>query len=274
MKRLPDMIFDSMSELAAYFETHERARGSGDSTITPHGHDWTLGLAFEDTLAHMRGKVWSEGVDQIVHGFAEAPMQTYGRGPAIAHDVAGFFPDVPAMLAGQPDCMLDLRQDEQIAQSPIVTVGFGGYSGGTDSYEAINRGIAILALVDALEAGGRRVELWSVWDNDAHGGGGQKMRVRVKDADAHWSPHSAVFSMAHPAWYRHGMFRLMETQAEWNKATNGSYGSGRADTQQDLDVNFPYYYHGWASSLRSALKHVQSEARKQGLEVDLLREAA
>jgi hypothetical protein len=74
------------------------------------------------------------------------------------HDVAGAFPDVPAFLAGQPDCMV--RRVQTISERAPLRVWVDVSSSGNIDVETLTqRGIAALALVMQLIRQGRAVEL-------------------------------------------------------------------------------------------------------------------
>lgn len=74
------------------------------------------------------------------------------------HDVAGAFPDVPAFLAGQPDCMV--RRVQTISErAPLCVWVDVSSSGNIDVDTLTQRGIAALALVMQLIRQGRAVEL-------------------------------------------------------------------------------------------------------------------
>jgi hypothetical protein len=72
-------------------------------------------------------------------------------------DMAGPVLDVPAYLAGLPECF---RRFEPKPEAPAVNIqvdlGLGGYVGADEIY---NRAAAIVALIDGLQAAGRRVNL-------------------------------------------------------------------------------------------------------------------
>jgi hypothetical protein len=71
--------------------------------------------------------------------------------PTYVNDVAGAFPNVPAYLAGSPECMFRRGSSELLGeQSPLTVYLDVSVWAGTDADQIKKRGIAILALVMIL----------------------------------------------------------------------------------------------------------------------------
>lgn len=76
------------------------------------------------------------------------------------NDVVGAYPDVPAFLANEPECMRR-RVVTEDDRSPLRVWVDVSSSGGISWEQLLPRGIAALALVMQLIRSGRAVELWT-----------------------------------------------------------------------------------------------------------------
>jgi hypothetical protein len=134
-------IFDSVAEFAAECEaTNTEKSQSG------------FGGTWEDALALAKAGDCANVIDaQSLLDKLDCEINTEGLQSATwAHNVVGAFPDVPAFLGGEPECMLTKiherseRNEINIYFSPFCSAGFSDES-------ARERGIAVLALVLALQ---------------------------------------------------------------------------------------------------------------------------
>lgn len=80
--------------------------------------------------------------------------------PEWGHSVAGSYPDIPAFLSGDPECMMTriMRPSEK---APIRVFVCTTSSASIDAQTLLARGIAALALVMQLVKQGRPIELWT-----------------------------------------------------------------------------------------------------------------
>lgn len=129
--------------------------------------DHSPGMYFDWSQSKTRGEVleyantgWQEGRDKITAALAAAkPILRSATVPAISLDVAGSYPIVPAYIAGAPDCMVSIGQDERQTK-PIVRLVLEMWgSAGVSAARLTTRGAAIMAHIDRLEEAGIRVEL-------------------------------------------------------------------------------------------------------------------
>jgi hypothetical protein len=119
---------------------------------------------------------WKEGADLILAAKPAPPpvMISVMPGPAeIKHrrkyfDVAGSFPDIPAYLSGDPDCM-HAEEDEYnqadeaaavVADPPVIRLALSTMCGHQVSFqELLNGGVAALSAIRAFEDAGFHVDV-------------------------------------------------------------------------------------------------------------------
>jgi len=156
--------FASPSELAAYVRQEIKA-GSDDYRCSKDWTGETLEEALEFTQSGNPARVpeAERMLDQI-----EADMERMS--PEWINDVAGSVPDVPAFLAGSPECMR--RRVQSISERAPVRVFVDVCSSASIDHELLTkRGVAALALVMQLIRQGRSVELYTFASLDGEIGG-------------------------------------------------------------------------------------------------------
>ena len=260
MKKIKhDMRFDSLFEFNQWLDDTPKTEDSGSSS-TRHSDDreWDFALGYEGAREYAKGtEFWQEGTDQITRGVAgvQGEMHQSAR-PVLSWDVAGFAPDVPAMLAGQPDHMFCMEYQNESVE--IVTIGFCGFSARCTAKAMLNRGAALLTLVDALESSGKRCEIW--YDDVL---APVRMRVCLKKSSEQWSAHTLAFSMAHPGFFRRLGFAWREKFTELDGHTNSGYGV--CEEFDDYTFNLTYQAgDGPYRTFESALAHMEALAKEQG----------
>ena len=155
--------------------------------------------------------------------------------------------------------------ENETQDAPIIKIGVHcGMSCGTTFEKSLNRGAAILSVLDELENSGYRVELWSVTDlTETRTNDRFQASVLIKSADEHWSPASAAFAICNAAYNRRIMWRLGESFASLDRFCE-SFGQG-VERPDGYDVWFPYLLNRelqWDSA-ESALAHVTESANDQ-----------
>lgn len=248
--------FSSLTELGAYVQEASKTSYChkykySKTRQTERSWDWNLGLAGAIKILTAGGS-WAEGAERMRRGVIEARAKARQiLVPAIENDVAGFAPDVPAFLAGDPESMLAMG-DEEMQAAEVIRLGVHvgkPYDFSADC--AFNRGIAIMSAVDALESAGKRVELWAVWRNQSALSIAY-VDVLIKAADQDWSPAAAAFAIAHPAFSRRVAFAAAELRAHqletsgqkkaashWLGVLLGEYGIQAKRAEKGFDLYFP-----------------------------------
>lgn len=272
IKNGPEALeFDSLAAMARYLESHERLPGAGNFSIrendSSHG-----GMSYDETIALAKaGGYWAEGAEKMVKGVADAAaLRENHSQPMLTNAVAGFMPDVPAYLAGVPDCMVAYDEgDYSQVQKPVVTIGVGTFSYAVSPDAVMNRGIAILSLIDAIEAVGYRVQLDFVGDNIGDGGF-KKVRVVLKRPQDHWNPGQVAFATAHACMLRRLTVGTLERDPATVGRTQGGYGRGDDGYVEEYSLAFPYMTRDRGyETLEKALASVEALAEDFGMEVKL-----
>lgn len=258
--------FDSLTAIASYIMTTDRADGAGnDSYEQPAARSWDLGMGLNGAIEMAaKGGHWPKGAEDIMKTHMEmAALKNEGKVPAEDYEVVGHTLDISAYLSGQPDCYIN-EGEEDDNKKPVLSIGVQcGRTMSMKSKDIMNRGSAILSVIDDLEDQGYRVELWALW-NQA-GSGETSFRTLIKGAEDSWSPSAVAFALCHPAFNRRLMWRVAETEEELNTMTRTTYGTGAssdAEANKGFDVFIEYQRRGYDSA-RDALRDIQSETKRQ-----------
>ena len=263
--------FDSIREMARYLDGTARRKGAGNFS-TRHQSQDECPMTWEDAMTTARdGGYWAEGAEKMVQGVADAAaLRENAPDPVVSNDVAGFMPDVPTYLAGQPDSMFAYQAgDMTTSQMPTVSIAIGTFSWAVDSHAVLNRGIAILSLIDAVEAIGYRVQLDYVGDNTGTGGL-KKIRCVLKRPQDHWNAGQVAFAVAHAAMLRRLTVACLERDPDNIERTHGGYGMGDNGYIEEYSLAFEYMTsNSGFETLPEALATVENMARDFGMEVSL-----
>jgi hypothetical protein len=149
----------------------------------------------------LAGRGWPEGLARVeaIRANISAVVARELTRPAWAFDVAGAVPDVARYLAGEPENML--TPCEETAPARIVRLVVNLTASCNITADAMyQRGAAALALVDAIESTGARVEIAAA--DCIRSRSTDNMRalvVTLKRAEDHAEPDRLAFALAHPA---------------------------------------------------------------------------
>lgn len=198
------------------------------SQVGPEGHEmydgitdkeWDLEFGYDrawEILA--QDNFWPEGKDKFKQAFFKARDGLEARqAPAIGQDVAGYAPNVPEFLTGaSPTVMFseDPATANLAASLPVIKIGINQVnSPEIDPERLMNRGAAMLAMIDDIEKQGFRTEVYSCgrvatcvcvtpeigWD------------VLLKPASRMAEPSLLAFPLCHPAWGVRIGYRIVES---------------------------------------------------------------
>ncbi len=136
----------------------------------------------------------------------------------------GAFPCIPAYAAGVPENMFTQSEWGTPIPKPIVRIVVNiGANCNVTTQEIINRGAAVLALIDRVQAAGQRVELVAEWSTTRERNW-YIFSVTVKRPEEPADLDRISYAMAHPSMLRRSGFRAMEFTAPHYV---GGYGSSR-----------------------------------------------
>ncbi len=173
--------------------------------------------------------------------FAAVARQKMEVAPVWDIAPVGVFPCIPAKAVGIPENMFLPIDDGMNAPKPIIRIYMNVSAGANTSGEQImNRGAAIVNLIDSIEGDGmRRVELVAVCNSKNQSSSGRNLfSAVIKRADEHLDWGRVSFAIAHPSFLRRLMFRVQEIVGT---AYDESYGmpTNYKDAYPDADIYIP-----------------------------------
>lgn len=210
-------------------ESVPACEGASNSSIADQG-GWSGG-SFADAVGMMRDG-WRQGTDKINAMLDKVP-ESETLATAWNLEAAGFFPCVPAFLSGDPECMWQKADVEQI-KPRLCLITQACYSASISSDEALRYGAAASAVLRGLEAAGCDVAIYSVdcvrgWNDNAMA---QGIVLRRFGEPLDVSVMSFAF---HTSFLRRILFANRELTKQWadaGLATSG-YGTVRSVTVKE-----------------------------------------
>ena len=216
-------------------------RGTGYELASEKTDDkkWSGSNTWADAV-HMLTYGWNEGRSALAEAAEySAPMMTRSRRAGYRLSPAGGTPHVPNACLGVPNVMRSRSRDAGRARASVVRIAVNiGAPAFIEPHEIINRGGALIALIDSIEASGQRVELEAVTrskcsDNKTD----LKIRIMIKQAADALSLDRVAFALASPAMLRRMKFRMMEITLP--KHEDG-YGVPQDLKEDDFPANTMY----------------------------------
>lgn len=139
------------------------------------------------------------------------------------YDVSGDYPDIDRYLAGDPEHMVSYGR--HIAAKPVIKLAINVIAAHfVPAEHLINRGSAVVALVDAIESCGNSVELTAVMVNRIRSSVAV-YSVALKKAGEVLSIDDIAFGLGHPDMLRRIFFSVLERDP-WTEGKGfvGGYG--------------------------------------------------
>tara|TARA_R110002020_G_scaffold76170_4_gene193348 strand:- start:658 stop:1485 length:828 start_codon:yes stop_codon:yes gene_type:complete len=218
-----------------------KTRSGWDSLSSASESDpvWAGSRTWDDAV-HMLTYGWTEGRSKLAQAAEySAPMMQRTRQPRYRYSPAGGTPHVPNVCLGVPNVMRSRGGQAGNAQAPVVRIAVNiGALCSIDPQDIINRGGALIALIDNIEAGGQRVELEACTrskcdDNETD----LRVRIMIKRAADVLSLDRIAFALASPSMLRRVEFRIMEITLPKHEY---GYGSPRDFDEDDFPANTMY----------------------------------
>lgn len=213
------VVLDSADEFLSTLEeikSGDNKAGHDESANPPSRWSGNVSCAEAETLLR---EGWPEGLAYVAEVEAKSSSMAIGAVPARAYGAIGYRPSVPRFLSGNPAHMIG-RGEDITGGAPIIRMYVNcAASGAVDADALRRRGFAIMSAIDALETLGFRVELTTGWGTDAK----KKWAcsIPVKRAQEPLDKNRLVFMLAHPAFLRRIMFKMLE---QFSDTINGVYG--------------------------------------------------
>lgn len=245
---------ESLSALA------DIAQRAGADEASHYGSDrFNGGCSFRRALDLARHG-WPEGAQRAraILDRISAPQITDTHS-ATYHDVSGSYVDVGEYVQGVPECMVNFREDARPALFAHIVVS-ASYNGAFQPESAMNRGIAIAAVIDALESRSIRCDVDVIdptqgrrYDSKTGRYDVSYVHLPVKRAADPLNLDTLVFAVAHPAYLRRLMFAVMETRgAEYRRDYNVGAGYGQAAPLPAVEgaimFETPHHYQSWTEA--------------------------
>jgi len=225
---------------------------------------------------------WPEGRDKFRAIADSINVESHILKPEIVYDVVGdggF--DMGRVLAGVPESTMDWRETETQLANPngqIIKILFNTVTSGMVSTKVIEtRGAAVLALVDALESAGKRVELDALYYIGASYGvkakKAHKIIVPLKKLDYAVQQDQIIYALAHPSFMRVYMFSLLAMAGpnghKSASLTCGSFGTERDyPLEADIVISSGYGLDGQWSSVANAKAWLVETLHTFGVRLD------
>lgn len=247
--------FDSWDEFVGYLRTSSPLWPSREcesfSTYNARwfgSSDWDEALRFA-VEGHPSGRAL---IDSAAIKVASNPEPTWDVAPV------GAFPCIPAYAAGVPEDMFTPSEDAPPVSSPIVRIKVNmTASAAVEPHEIVNRGAAIVTLIDILQAQGKRVELIAVEQSRDRDENRYLYSVVVKRPEEAVDMDRIGLVFATPVFLRRFMFRMMECTAPYPVP---SYGSAAHFPEEfsDADLVIPKIEPGECDTVEQATARVQA----------------
>lgn len=194
---------------------------------------------------------------------------------SITYDVEGIGIDVARYLDGEPECWQKWESEtvEGHGTKHIKILFNVGVSAGISTEVITAKGSAIVALIEALEYSGCRVQLTVTMSY-----GAWEFYTTIKSSDQPLDLPRVAYALAHPSMLRRIVFRLLECQPEWKSLDAGGCYSGNGNgynwrtnpsEMKNSDVYVCESYLGqpqWTNT-QSTEKWIMEELKKQGISI-------
>lgn len=196
---------DSWSEFLTDLRTR-KINWSEDGSELQGGKEWSGCVSWGEALEYaVKGHAAARAaIDSVAVKVSSAPEPLWDVAPV------GVFPCIPAYAAGVPEDMFLPSEDAPPVSQPIIRIAIN-MSGGAhiESREFVNRGAALVTLIDRIQLSGRRVELIAIkhgyYRNDKF-----IWSVTVKRPEEPVNMDRIGLAFATPIMLRRYFFRVME----------------------------------------------------------------
>ena len=190
---------------------------------------------------------WEEALEYAVKGHPvgraaiESAAVKVTMEPEPMWDTApvGAFPCIPAYAAGVPQDMFAMSDIAPPSPSPIVRIAVNMSAPAyVDARSIVNRGVAIVSLIDQIQLSGRRVELIAIKHGQSNGDKGFVWQVTVKRPEEPIDMDRVGLCFATPIMLRRFFFRVLEFMTPYEVEGYGR-STHFAEECRDCDLVIP-----------------------------------
>lgn len=187
--------------------------------------------SIKGTESFTRSRSWEHCIELAERGdklvteqVASAAVKvTFEAGPTWEYAPVGAFPCIPAYAAGVPEDMFVPLEDGAANSKPIVRIAVNVVcSAFVEPQDIINRGAAVVALIDKIQSEGQRVELIAFCHIEGYRNDRYLMSVTVKRPEEPIDMDRVAFALAHPSMLRRCFFRAIEWLCPYHLSGYGS----------------------------------------------------
>lgn len=221
-------VYDSLGDAVRH--AAEVGKPSGSSHT--NGEHFAGTKSFGDAVA-LATDGWSEVRPEVDRMFGELETQIAANMDEVFAMVYGYSGDMVDMgryVAGDPECMVDYVTEPSARMGRVVRLLVNmSASCSVDKDLMVKRGVAVVALADAMHKLGVGVEVWAEMPTATKGvdvGDKYSQLVRVHDSSETLDINNLMFAICHPSMLRRLGFALHEGSA-WKHAkelTSRNYG--------------------------------------------------
>ncbi|RMG44551.1 MAG: hypothetical protein D6719_01575 [Candidatus Dadabacteria bacterium] len=246
-----------------------------ESELNEPSEDWDLNTPFSEARELARVGWIEKGRELWKYISALAPR--IDAGVTQGYDVSGDAVDVGRYLSGEPENMLTQRIEPLSAVQVVVNISASAW---TDARRMFNRGIALAAIIHALQSSGRGVSLVVAVSASNRLGSNHETLIELQRFGDYINPAQLAFWVAHPAALRRCVFRYNEQQdykiRNWFGFRAG-YGYGMPDEidTKNLEPGTVYIPHinreaeAASETPEEALKYLVKLFKKAGVPIDI-----
>lgn len=232
--------FESWPEfVATAAERCDRSVVRHGSVNHPPMQGWDFGVGFKGAL-RLSAHGWPDGLVKVreLSGACERSVLASVRERRLEYDVAGDWFDVGRVVAGDPECGVNVRR--AVGMGPVVRfVVTGGAAAGIDADAIYRRGAAVVAAVDVLESQGVRCEVVLGFCNSCRNSNARNSHgVMLKEAGDAVDMDRLAFALCHPATLRRLSFAVREgLPTEWRRTFKFGVGGSNYGFSETYNVD-------------------------------------
>jgi hypothetical protein len=202
----PDEVFARIAEARKREKT---PRFAGDETSKEYAK-WCDSKNFAD-VEELTWKGWPKGAGRIRKMFGEVEpviQELRDRVVRTNYDVAGEWLNIDRLLQGEAECWGGRTDGDQGSDKFVRLDCSLSCSAAMTSEAFFQRGAAAILCADALEAMGRRVEIWAA-SGELYDRKIWNYRILLKAAHESVDLERVAAVLAHPGFFRRAGFNLM-----------------------------------------------------------------
>ena len=195
---------------------------------------------------------WREGRDMMHKELEVAHRSTkFERLPTHTYDVAGFMPDVPLFISGEPAHMQTPVGDTLGMQKTLEFVVHLGANCNIDAKRMMRKGSAILSLIDKLEDSGLSCHVQGVTFTKSNRNKSVfYLEFPIKKAGVPMDIDRCAYTLVHPSLLRRIKFRAMEQEPTGYTSFRSGYGRS-SELPIHMRIGKIYFPHGNAIRART-----------------------